>query len=71
MTAFYSSAAVTGRYRLSRRETIALLPGTAEAGSRKDVGRGTNLGSAVLRLDEFVGDGADLMRALSANSIVS
>jgi Fic family protein len=56
----YSSAVTEGN-RLSRRETIALLTtGIVEAGSRKDVAEVRNLGSAVLRLDEFIRDGVDL-----------
>lgn len=52
----YSSAVTEGN-RLSRRETIAVLSaGIIEAGTRKDVTEIRNLGQAILRLDEFLGD---------------
>ncbi len=52
----YSSAVTEGN-RLSRRETIAVLSaGIIEAGTRKDVTEIRNLGEAILRLDEFLGD---------------
>lgn len=56
----YSSAVTEGN-RLSRRETIAVLStGVIEAGTRKDVTEIKNLGTAILRLEEFVRDHVEM-----------
>jgi len=56
----HSSAFLEGS-RLSRRETIAALQvGVIEAGTEKDEADVVRLGNAMLRLDELLGNGAEL-----------